>query len=276
MHSPFSPVTLGSPHYRAISVGGFRLTVAAFPAHAQLPLHAHAHTIMSVILSGGFTLAFETSSHECVAGTVFVEPSGERHSNLLGPDGAQVLVIEVEPDTHEGLERTQQRLLSRPAAFHRADLMAAGLRLGALLERAGGGAPLLEIEEQVLDLLSAASDTEAVPAPSGPWLERIRERLDASPNALLLVTDLAREAGVHRVHLGRIFRERYGVPLAEYHRGVRLRWAATQLATTDQPIGTIAVRAAFYDHGHFTRSFKRLMGVTPESYRRIALRLPAF
>ena len=102
-------------------------------------------------------------------------------------------------------------------------------------------------------------------------LERIRELLDTIPHSLMTIADLARESGINRTQLGRLFRERYGVSIGEYHRGVRLRWAATQLATTETPVGTIAVRAGFYDHGHFTRSFKRMTGTTPAEYRRLAV-----
>jgi len=266
MSRAFSPVTLGSPRYSAVNVGGFRLTIASFPANARLPFHAHEHTVLSVILSGGFALSFERATHQCSAGTLFVEPSGERHADLLGPEGAQVLCIEVAPEAQESLLPQHRRLLSSPAAYHRPDVLAIGRRLGTLLQHEGSP-PLLGIEEQVLDLLARASGIDYPSGSGASWLERIREQLDASPHALLLVSELARDAGVHRAHLGRAFRERFGVSLGEYHRSVRLRWAAEALASTDMPIGTIAVRAGFYDHGHFTRTFKRVMGTTPLEYR---------
>lgn len=267
MSRPFSPVTLGSPRYSAVRVGGFRLTMASFPANARLPFHAHEHTVLSLILSGGFALSFERATHQCAAGTLFVEPAGERHADLLGPEGAQVLVIEVEPRTRESLLPRQRRLLASPAAYHRPDVLAIGRRLGTLLQHPGGSTPLLSIEEEVLELLSRASGTDQPAGAAASWLEKIRAQLDASPHALLLVSELARQAGVHRAHLGRAFRERFGVSLGEYHRAVRLRWAAEALATTDMPVGTIAVRAGFYDHGHFTRTFKKVMGRTPAEYR---------
>jgi AraC-like DNA-binding protein len=139
--------------------------------------------------------------------------------------------------------------------------------------RVPGPAPL-SIETLVLDLLQSAAvrvGTTRLPAP-GQWLDRVRDKLNESVNAPLRVIDLAREVGVHRVHLGRAFQARYGMCLGEYHRQVRVRWAAQQLAAGETPVGSIAIQAGFADHAHFSRVFKRAMGLTPLAYRRASRR----
>ncbi|MDP3908824.1 MAG: helix-turn-helix domain-containing protein [Gemmatimonadales bacterium] len=43
---------------------------------------------------------------------------------------------------------------------------------------------------------------------------------------------------------------------------------ARELARADAPLSDVALRAGFADQSHFTRFFRRTMGVTPLAYRR--------
>lgn len=269
----FSPVTLGSPKFRALQAGGVRVTAAAFPAGAVLPMHAHEKTVFSVILSGGFQLDFDRTSHDCAAGTAFVEPGGENHGDRIGPDGARVLVIEIASESCFANELG--RLLAEPRTLRDDDVGRRARRLE--LHLGADACSPLSIESDVLELLATAARpfvmTRAL-APGGR-LERVREMLHASIGTALRVGDLAREVGVHRVHLGRSFQARYGISIGDYHRRLRIQWAAEQLADPATPLALIALRAGFADHGHFTRVFRKLMGMTPSAYReRLGERMP--
>ena len=108
------------------------------------------------------------------------------------------------------------------------------------------------------------------------WLERVHERLHATLDRPLTLAHLAREAGVHRVHLGRAFRARYGESLGAYHRRVRIEWAAGQLLLEGASIGDIAASAGFADQSHFTRIFRQVKAVTPKGWTlRHGKRLPS-
>jgi len=50
-------------------------------------------------------------------------------------------------------------------------------------------------------------------------------------------------------------------------RRLRIEWAAHALLREDAPVADVALRAGFADQSHFTRFFRRLMGVTPHAYR---------
>ena len=75
-------------------------------------------------------------------------------------------------------------------------------------------------------------------------------------------------AGVHRAHLVRAFRARFGISVGAYVRRERIRWAARALRNSDAPIAEIALQAGFADQSHFTRTF-----VTPHGC--VARPLPA-
>ena len=40
------------------------------------------------------------------------------------------------------------------------------------------------------------------------------------------------------------------------------------LETTDKLVTEIATATGFYDHAHFIRTFKRIVGITPSRYRK--------
>jgi AraC family transcriptional regulator len=79
---------------------------------------------------------------------------------------------------------------------------------------------------------------------------------------------VAGAVGVHPVHLARVFRLKYGTPVGTYVRGLRLSWAAARLTDTEETIAQIASEAGFFDQSHFTRTFRRHFGLTPQAYRR--------
>ena len=79
--------------------------------------------------------------------------------------------------------------------------------------------------------------------------------------------DVARAAGISRFHLSRAFVAATGYPVLRYVRGRRLTDAARALADGAPDILTLALDAGYNSHEAFTRAFRDLFGVTPESVR---------
>jgi AraC family transcriptional regulator len=129
----------------------------------------------------------------------------------------------------------------------------------------------LAVEGAALEILVAAArpvGRDALPRRPPAWLKRVVDLLQARFLDGLRLPEVAREAGVHPVHLTRVFRAHHGVSLGAYVRGLRLDWAATRLAGSRSTLGDIALEAGFADQSHFTRMFKRHTGSTPGQFRR--------
>ena len=105
-------------------------------------------------------------------------------------------------------------------------------------------------------------------ASAPPWLRRVRERLEGETAPVL--ADLAGEAGVHPRYLMRVFRRWVGCSMGEFVRRRRIRRARMMLAETSDGLAAVSAAAGFYDQSHFGRTFKRLTGLTPREYRRLA------
>ena len=98
-------------------------------------------------------------------------------------------------------------------------------------------------------------------------LDRCVAYLDAYPMEQHRLKDVARIAAVHPMHLAKLFRKRFDFSMGEFVRRRRIAWACEQLADGQETITSIALRAGFADHAHFTRTFTRVTGCTPRWYR---------
>ncbi|MCG8649909.1 MAG: AraC family transcriptional regulator [Pirellulales bacterium] len=79
---------------------------------------------------------------------------------------------------------------------------------------------------------------------------------------------LAKMAGLSTSHFERRFRLAFGSSPRQYLIRVRIENAAGMLRESDQSISDIAQSCGFYDHAHFSRSFHRVMHLSPSAYRR--------
>lgn len=74
-------------------------------------------------------------------------------------------------------------------------------------------------------------------------------------------------AGLSRFHLSRSFAQVVGRSLAAYWRARRLTEAAKALAAADGAILDVALAHGYGSHEAFTRAFRDVFGVTPETVR---------
>lgn len=82
----------------------------------------------------------------------------------------------------------------------------------------------------------------------------------------LTVREIAAQVGVSGDYLSRQFRQVLGIAAQEYLK--RYRFArAMALLQTDMPVGEVAREVGFRSLCHFSREFKKEMGVTPSQYR---------
>lgn len=261
---------MGSPRFRSAELDGLRITEAEFAPNDVLTPHVHDRTVVAVMLQGSFDLVIRSHTNPCTAGTVFVEPGGERHANRIGKAGAWVLVIEPTPLYEQQDLEPCRAFLDAPVAFRHPPAAGIADRLRQELYRRVDASSVL-LEELAVELIAAAagSGTRRKNRPAPPWLLRARELVHESPLTPLRVRDVAAEVGVHPVYLTKAFRERWGTSLGTYQRRRRLEWAASRLVA-GEPVAEVAHRAGFADQAHFTRAFKRFSGRTPGRFRATA------
>ena len=79
---------------------------------------------------------------------------------------------------------------------------------------------------------------------------------------------LAGMAGLSVSQFERRFRSAFGSSPLQYLMRVRIEHAAQMLLETRQTVSQIAMACGFFDHAHFSRSFRRLLQISPSAYRK--------
>jgi AraC-like DNA-binding protein len=104
-------------------------------------------------------------------------------------------------------------------------------------------------------------------SPTGPRRAVLlaRSYLEDNYAANVSLEDLARIAAISPFHLARLFQHEVGMPPHAYQIQVRLSHAKPMILD-GLPISRVATDTGFFDASHFTRHFKRQVGVTPGEY----------
>jgi AraC family transcriptional regulator len=263
------PVSEGSPRYTTIEAHGFQVTEAWFPPSLGLPPHYHDPTCVAVILEGSFDLQFRRITFACPPSTLVTLPAGERHASRVERAGARALIVALD-SRHEGLLRPCVPMLGEITHFRHGHLARLASQLARELASPDAVAPIA-IEGLVMELLAMGARLQnRRPGRPPAWLERAVDLLRSRFLERLRTGDVAREVGVHPIHLARVFRAHYGVSLGGYLRRLRLDWAAARLRESESPLDDIALEAGFADQSHFTRMFRQYSGCTPGKFRRRA------
>ena len=84
---------------------------------------------------------------------------------------------------------------------------------------------------------------------------------------------LADRVGYTEYYLSRKFKQEMNISIGGYIRQARVERAKVLLTTTDLSIADIAERLQFSSSSHFSDSFRRLVNVLPQAYRREHLRM---
>ncbi|MBN2711772.1 MAG: AraC family transcriptional regulator [Planctomycetes bacterium] len=87
----------------------------------------------------------------------------------------------------------------------------------------------------------------------------------ASPD--LNVTYLARQVGVHRTSLSKIFKASMKMSPLEYILSVRIGKALRLLKNTDLSVAEVAAQTGFSNSNYFTNVIKKHIGIPPSSFR---------
>lgn len=265
-----APILRAGSFYGAVDARwSTRLVTLTVLRHAQpqrVPLHSHEHLFLSLLLRGAY--------REWVGGrewvfrpmTVVFHPENlEHHDEIAAPD-TTFFAVEVQPALlgprerrHRGLQSVQD-LGGGPVVWSM-------LRLLESLRR--GERDPLDCEEPVSELLDVLVGSPAPVQGRPRWLGRVEELLQARYREQVSLLDLATLAGVHPVHVSRVFRRHHASSIRAYVHRLRVLHAC-QLIEGRESLADAAAESGFCDQSHMTRVFVAVTGMTPSRLRRSA------
>jgi AraC-like DNA-binding protein len=259
--------------WRVESLPGLELLRASFATHAFTP-HAHDVFMIGVCEDGAGEVTVGGERVVAGPGSVLLLNPGDVYSarpqagapwryRAFYPDEALLRRITLD------LTGSESSRSFRPGVTDDAELVPVLRRLHASLESPGLA---LERQTHLLNGLgrlvmrhTRSPDGRPPGGSEHRAVRRARDYLEAHATEDVTLETLAREAGVGPYHLVRVFHRDMGLPPHVYQSQLRVRLAKSLLAA-GMPPGRVAQEAGFYDQSHFTRWFKRHLGVSPGQY----------
>ena len=102
-----------------------------------------------------------------------------------------------------------------------------------------------------------------------PWqVNRVAAYIESNLGGNIQATDLATLANLSTSHFFRGFKASVGLTPFEYVSQRRVELALRLMRTTSDPLSQIAVQCGLCDQSHLCRLFRRLVGQTPDAWRR--------
>lgn len=236
-----------------------RARLTYYPPYTMLSAHYHEADQFSVLLLGGFAESTAFGETELCDVRAGFKPAGLAHRNCYGAEGALIFAIDREPSPSS----PDDWCWRRPGADQNIAMLTQ-----ALLTSNATSADVPDLIEELTSLVfkPAADPAKSCAAPR--WLRRARNQIDESPASVSLES-LARDAGVHHVHLSRSFAKSYGQPLSIYRRRVMAMRAARILIDDAESPAYAAGAAGFADQSHLNRVMRRELGLTPSRLKRL-------
>ena len=253
---------------QALSANGYRFTEKSYSSRATLPNHAHELSHFCFVLSGRYNETIAGRRFERGPTTLVYYPPDVSHAEEHFNYGRHFLV-EID---FSGLERVREygAGLSEPVLLRGESSLWLAARMYREFRDRDGFSPMV-LESISTELLIAASRQHSRKADRKPppWLDHVKDYLRSTFSEPPALDELAKVVGVHPTHLARVFRKFERCTVGDYVREVRIEYARQRMLLSDDPLVEIALAAGFADQTHFTRTFKRLTGMTPTEFRRM-------
>jgi len=103
---------------------------------------------------------------------------------------------------------------------------------------------------------------------AGWQVKRVRDYIERNLAQPLSVEGVARVVALSSSHFSRAFSCSFGVSPHLYVMHRRVEMAQRLMLTTSESLGSIALSCGMSDQSHLTRWFRRVVGETPNSWRR--------
>jgi AraC family transcriptional regulator len=229
-----------------------------------LPEHSHELGFFTLILNGYYSEILGSKTVVYSPQTVLWRQAELIHKDRIETASSHFFFVEIQRSFSERLKECE--LIPGHVAEKNGQMMWLASRLRT--EIISGEASSLIAEGITLELLGNLlknrGDIERRPP---KWLARVVDRLDEEFTENISSDDLAKDAGVHPVHLASVFRKFRHETIGDHIQKKRVERAAELLHDLETPLTDIAYACGFADQSHFTRIFKRRTGLTPGAYR---------
>lgn len=238
--------------YRSYSPGSF------------MPWHEHEQPYICIIEHGSLEDASSRGTHVCASNTAFFRPARLAHANRFGDAGAHCWLLQISPDWlkqwYPALDQWRVPTANDPRA------MVELRELKRELDLKSVDAAL--VVESLVQLLLVRYARAAISHTSTRWAKTLAERMREAPLTIRTLEAAAEFVGVHPAQVSEGLRAVTGMTFREYAVCCHVEHATRiLLAQPGMSLCEAAIASGFTDQSHMTRSFRKVLGVTPAEWR---------
>lgn len=243
-----------------------RADAVRLPPHSSKPASVREDGIVVIVLRGEMETCIEGQARQtCSTFSVTYHPPGEAGTGTVGPRATTMLVLSIGVDASRDL--VDAGLASRD--WKELDAIDHAARVLQEFSCAGPGADLA-LEELTQALFASSSGALRAEPRRLRWWSKLQDVLNDLGDQHVSLNALAREVGLHPVHLSASFKHHTGKTIGQTVRERRLRAACRLILNTSAPLGVIAAETGFADQSHFIRAFRQTFGMAPSLLRPLA------
>jgi AraC family transcriptional regulator len=241
------------------------LSELAYREVRRLPRHSHQSAYVSLLMHGQYRDRLTGRLVDYTPFQAGFRPALTEHTDEYGKGVNRFFNIEIDARFLDGLLADRgQSSLPPMLCGARTAMFACSLYQNFLKETFTE----LAAESVVAEIMGDVSRMREVVERGKPrWLLRAVDYLHANVSRNLPLFEVAREAGVHPVHLSRVFRMRFKTTMGSLVTHLRVQRSCVPLAVGTMTLCDIAADCGFADQSHFSRVFKAMLGVTPVQFR---------
>lgn len=241
----------------------------------KFPRHAHSSYIFSVIDSGKRKIKFENSTRLFSAGEMCILPPGTSHScesiygDQFGPHSYRSLCV-----TRSFMQKLAEEISGK--ACMPPDFNATDIHRNYNFQAYDEFFKLLKSLDTIFEKQAALNSFlyhailnlscgDTIPEETGNQqqaIERVKKYIDENFCNNFTLRDLSSTGCISPFHLQKLFVKTYGLSPQEHTISRRVH-KAKELLRTGATLTETAFESGFSDQSHFSRHFKRVIGISP-------------
>ncbi|MBZ0202906.1 MAG: AraC family transcriptional regulator [Ignavibacteria bacterium] len=229
--------------------------------------HYHENVYFTYILKGRLIESSKTETHNCMPGTLLYHNRQEPHYNIKPPGYTRGFQVEFSKDwfTKHSVKVSDfegSSILTNPLFNH---LFNRIYRESFFSDEDS----LISIEVLLLQVFGVMMRRSIHNSNERPvWISTIESILNDRFKEKITLEFLAKETGIHPVHISQVFSKYFDSSFGDYLRKIRIGKAINLIADGEHTLTQISSMCGFSDQSHFIRIFKSLYGISPSLYRK--------
>ncbi len=239
------------------------LSETSYHPYTQLPVHYHENFYICYVLRGAYSETYSQTKINCLQGDIIIHPKHLEHSNMFNDKGGTCFNIELD----DGMQKEINELkMHRFQVFgsRYAQLRATVHKVYKEYRSYDEFSPTI-IEGLLLETIGYSA-REAHSRSSPYWLKKAEEIIHESRYSMISLSFIAAQLNISSSHLAREFKKAAGITIGEYIQSIKIQQACERLKKNTS-IMDVALEFGYSDQSHFTRSFKKVVGLTPKRYQ---------